>query len=43
MEKTEKYNRSIVKMAEIIKQRDNPIWLGAVTGEVIKAPPELEV
>lgn len=43
MNKTEKYHKSIVKLAEIIKKRDNPLWLGAVTGEVVKAPPELEV
>ena len=43
MNKTERYNKSIVKLAEIIKKRDNPLWLGAVTGEVVKAPPELEV
>lgn len=27
----------------MFKARDNPEWLGAVTGEVVKAPPELEV
>ena len=43
MNKTERYNKSIVKLAEIIKKRDNPLWLGAVTGEVVKAPPKLEV
>lgn len=43
MNKTEKYHKSIVKLAEIIKQRDNPLWIGAVTGEVVKAPPQLEV
>ena len=43
MNKTERYNKSIVKLAEIIKKRDNPLWLGAVTGEVVKAPPELQV
>ncbi len=43
MNKTEKYHKSIVKLAEIIKKRDNPLWIGAVTGEVVKAPPELEV
>lgn len=43
MNKTEIYNKSIVKLAEIIKKRDNPLWLGAVTGEVVKAPPELQV
>ena len=43
MNKTEKYHKSIVKLAEIIKKRDNPLWLGAVTGEVVKAPPELQV
>ena len=43
MDKTEKYHKSIAKLAEIIKKRDNPLWLGAVTGEVVKAPPELEV
>ena len=43
MNKTEKYHKSIVKLAEIIKKRDNPLWIGAVTGEVVKAPPQLEV
>ena len=43
MNKTEKYHKSIAKLAEIIKKRDNPIWIGAITGEVTKAPPELEV
>ena len=32
-----------MKLAEIIKKRDNPLWIGAVTGEVVKAPPQLEV
>lgn len=43
MEKTERYNNAILKLAQIIKARDNPIWLGAVTGQVSKAPPNLEV
>lgn len=43
MDKVQEYNKSISLLAQAIKKRDNPIWLGAVTGEVVKAPPELEV
>ena len=43
MKKDERYYNAINKLALIIKARDNPKWLGAVTGEVVKAPPELEV
>ena len=43
MVKDERYYNALTKIALIIKARDNPKWLGAVTGEVVKAPPELEV
>lgn len=43
MKKNEKYYKNINTLAQIIKARDNPKWLGAITGEVIKAPPNLEV
>lgn len=43
MKKNERYYNAINKLALMIKARDNPKWLGAITGEVIKAPPELEV
>lgn len=43
MKKDEKYYKNINTLAQIIKARDNPKWLGAITGEVIKAPPNLEV
>lgn len=43
MNKDQEYNKSIATLASLLKDRDNPVWLGAVTGEVIKAPPELEV
>lgn len=43
MKKDEKYYKNINTLAQIIKARDNPKWLGAITGEVVKAPPELEV
>ena len=43
MKKDEKYYKNINTLARMFKARDNPEWLGAVTGEVVKAPPELEV
>ncbi|MEE1477127.1 MAG: DUF2577 family protein [Fusobacterium sp.] len=43
MKKEQEYHNSINTLAKLIKARDNPKWLGAVTGEVIKAPPQLEV
>lgn len=43
MNKDQEYNKSVATLASLLKDRDNPVWLGAVTGEVIKAPPELEV
>lgn len=43
MEKSEKYYKSIETLARMLKARDNPLWVGAVTGEVVKAPPQLEV
>lgn len=43
MKKDEKYYKNINILAQIIKARDNPKWLGAITGEVVKVPPELEV
>lgn len=43
MNKDQEYNKSVGTLAKLFKDRDNPVWLGAVTGEVIKAPPELEV
>lgn len=43
MKKNERYYNAINKLALMIKARDNPKWLGAITGEVVKAPPELEV
>lgn len=43
MKKEQEYHNSINTLAKLIKARDNPKWLGAVTGEVIKAPPHLEV
>lgn len=43
MEKDDKYYQAINKLALMLKSRDNPKFLGAITGEVVKAPPELEV
>lgn len=43
MDKEQEYNENITLLAKIFKERDNPVWLGAVTGEIIKAPPQLEV
>lgn len=43
MKKDDKYYQAINKLALMFKSRDNPVFLGAITGEVVKAPPELEV
>lgn len=43
MKKDDKYYNALNKMALMIKERDNLKWIGAITGEVVKAPPELEV
>lgn len=43
MIKDDKYYKAINKLALMLKSRDNPKFLGAITGEVVKAPPELEV
>ncbi len=43
IKRTEKYNQSILKLAGIISQRNKPVWLGAITGEVVNPPPNLQV
>lgn len=41
--KNSNYSNSISKLAGFFKQRDNHKWLGAITGQVIQAPPNLVV
>lgn len=43
MNKELKYRKAINDLALIIVQRNNKKWLGTITGEVVKAPPNLEV
>lgn len=38
-----KYKKAINDLAWLLVTRNNKNWMGAITGEVVKAPPNLEV